>query len=214
MNALTIKNLNYSIDNHTILKDINLEVREGDFLIIRGPNGGGKSTLLKLIAGILRPTSGTIEIFGKNKGYNDMIGYVPQNTDINLTFPISVQDVITTGIKREWRSFLFGNTKEKEVVAEVMDLCRITEFKDRKISSLSGGQRQKVMIARALCAKPKLLLLDEPASSIDKEGREQICSLLEKLNKKMSIVLVSHNTTEPLSIESKTVYINKSLEYV
>jgi len=104
--------------------------------------------------------------------------------------------------------------KDRGVKKELYQRFGIKEFKDRKISSLSGGQRQRVMIARALCAEPKLLLLDEPTSSIDKEGKRQIYSLLEELNKKMSIILVSHDTAESLNVESRTIYINKSLEYV
>lgn len=206
--------MDYAIGENVILKNINLELGEGELLLMRGPNGGGKSTLLKLIAGILRPTAGRLELFGKEEIDRDLIGYVPQNTDINLTFPISVEDVVTTGLKREGRFFLFVSKKDKEQVREVMELCKVSEFKNRKISSLSGGQRQRVMIARALCAEPKLLLLDEPTSSIDKEGKKQIYSLLEKLISKMTLILVSHDALEPATPKSKTVYINQSIENV
>lgn len=214
MSILEIKDLNFSYEKEVILKDISLGMKEGDFLAIIGPNGGGKSTLLKLILGILTPMSGDIKLFNDSFRANlSRIGYVPQNTNINIDFPIKVIDVVLMGYTESKRK-LFGYSKaEIQKAMEVLEQVGISSLAQNKIGSLSGGQRQRVMIARAICNNPKLLILDEPTASIDSMGQKQIYELLKKLNTTISIIVVSHDISVILSYASSVAYINRSLVY-
>jgi len=197
MNILEIKNLNFSYEKQLVLEDISFTVKKGDFLAIIGPNGGGKSTILKLILGLLKPTSGSISLKEKD------IGYVPQNTNINTNFPIKVWEVVSLGFKNSF------DTKEK--VKDALQKVNMSNFFDTKISNLSGGQRQRVFIARALFKNPKLLILDEPTASIDVKGQEEIYQLLKELNKEKTIIVVSHDLSVILKYASNVAYINKNI---
>lgn len=210
MKILDIKNLDYSYSNHTnVLENINLSIYDDDFLAIIGPNGGGKSTLLKLILGLLKLKSGKIE----KSLENDEIGYVPQNTNLNIDFPITALEVVLMGhIGKKKR--LFGYSKEDILCAkESLKKVGMEGFEKSKIGDLSGGQRQRVFIARALCAKPKVMLLDEPTASIDVKGQREIYELLKKLNAEVCIVVVSHDISVLLNYAKNVAHINKNLIY-
>ena len=214
MSVISINNVNFSYNKETILENINLDVQEKDFLAIIGPNGGGKSTLLKNILGIETPKSGTIEVLGGKAEKNlNKIGYVPQNTNINTDFPIKVIEVVMMGHVGHKRP-LFGYKKE-EIACAMGALAQVgmERFSEFKIGSLSGGQRQRVMIARALCAHPSILLLDEPTASIDVNGQKQIYDLLKELNKSITIIVVSHDISVILSYANKVAHINKTLTF-
>jgi len=207
---IEIKNLSFSYEKQTILEDINLEVYEKDFLAIIGPNGGGKSTLLKLILGIIPVKNGIIRTFGEPPKKNlAKIGYVPQNTNVNTDFPITVIEVVLMGHIGEKRP-LFGYAEyEKRCAMGALTQVGMEKFANQKIGSLSGGQRQRVMIARALCAHPKILILDEPTASIDVEGQKQIYELLKKLNRDITIIVVSHDISVIMQYANTVVHINK-----
>lgn len=214
INPISIKKLFFKYEKEFVLENINLEIKQKDFLTILGPNGGGKSTLLKLILGINPLVQGDIKIFG-NKIADEIsnIGYVPQNTNINLNFPISVIEVVMMG-QNDIKKRFFGYKKDEKIKAlEILDKVNMKEFATSKISNLSGGQRQRVLIARALFANPKILLLDEPTSNIDINGCEQIYQTLEKLNDELTIVVISHDISLVLKYATKAVYINKKLTY-
>jgi zinc transport system ATP-binding protein len=212
--AICINKLFFKYEKEFVLEDINLQINEKDFLTILGPNGGGKSTLIKLILGINPLSKGNIKIFGNNLlDEIKNIGYVPQNTNINLNFPISVIEVVMMG-QNNIKKRLFGYKKDEKIKAlEVLEKVNMKEFANAKISNLSGGQRQRVLIARALFCNPKILLLDEPTSNIDITGCEQIYQTLENLNKDITIVVISHDISVVLKYASKAVYINKKLTY-
>lgn len=212
MPVIEIKSLSFSYDKEKILDDINLKVEDKDFLAIIGPNGGGKSTLLKLILGINKIKEGEIKIFNEKPFKNlSKIGYVPQNTNVNTYFPIKVIEVVMMGHVGHKRP-LIGYKKE-EISCALAALAQVgmEEYANNKIGSLSGGQRQRVMIARALCAHPNILLLDEPTSNIDVKGQRQIYDLLKELNKTITIVVVSHDISVLLEYASKVAHINKKL---
>lgn len=214
MSVIDIENLTFSYDRDIILENIDLHVEERDFLAIIGPNGGGKSTLLKLILGLEKTKQGDIKIFGKRPSKNlSLIGYVPQNTNVNTDFPIKVIEVVLMGHVGE-KMPLFGYGKD-EVACAMGALSQVgmQEFAQSKIGSLSGGQRQRVMIARALCAHPQILILDEPTSSIDIKGQKEIYELLKLLNNSITIVVVSHDISVILEYASKAAHINKRLSY-
>lgn len=203
--VLTIKDLYYHYHKEVILEKINLEVQEGDFLAIIGPNGGGKSTLLKLITALLSPTKGSITLQTKP------MGYVPQNTNININFPIKVIEVVMLGHSKRK---IFGYAQsDMERAMEALKKVNMHAYAQSKIGNLSGGQRQRVMIARALFNTPRLLILDEPTSSIDVKGQKDIYNLLKELNQEITIIVVSHDISIILEYASKVAYINKRLSF-
>lgn len=211
-NVIEVSNLCFSYEKQIVLENINFEIKKNDYLTIIGPNGGGKSTLLKLILGINKFKKGSIKIFGESLSNQiHKIGYVPQNTNINLNFPITVLEVVMMG-QNNLQKRLFGYKKEeKEKAFEVLRKVNMQDLAKNKISNLSGGQRQKVLIARALFSNPEILLLDEPTSNIDINGCEQIYSTLEQLNKEITLIVVSHDISVILKYASKAFYINKRL---
>ncbi len=213
-NAINIKDLFFKYEKEYVLEDINFQVRENDFLTILGPNGGGKSTLVKLILGILKLQKGSIEIFNRpflKESLN--IGYVPQSTDINLDFPIKVLEVVMMAQNNQQTRY-FGYSKDEKIQAlNALEQVGMSEFSHRRISFLSGGQRQRVLIARALFGKPKILLLDEPTSNIDVVACGEIYKTLKALNQKITVVVISHDLSIVLKYASKAIYINKTFSY-
>ncbi|MGB7401074.1 ABC transporter ATP-binding protein [Arcobacter sp. KX21116] len=214
MNILEIDKLSFSYDKQVILEDISLTIKENDFLAIIGPNGGGKSTLLKAILGINKVKKGKIRFLGSKVEKNiSTIGYVPQNTNVNVNFPIKVIEVVMMGHVGHKRPLLGYKKEEIACAMGALEQVSMQDFANVKIGTLSGGQRQRVMIARALCAHPKILLLDEPTASIDVDGQKQIYDLLKLLNKSITIVVVSHDISVILGYASKVAHINKKLTF-
>jgi len=211
-NIIEVSKLNFSYEKQRVLEDINFTIERSDFLTIIGPNGGGKSTLLKLILGINKLQNGFIKVFGKNHLEQiQNIGYVPQNTNVNLKFPITVLEVVMMG-QNNFIKRMFGYKKdEKQKALEVLKKVSMEDFANNRISNLSGGQRQRVLIARALFSNPKILLLDEPTSNIDINGCEQVYLTLQELNKKIPIIVVSHDISVILKYASKAFYVNKRM---
>ena len=209
MDLINIKNLFFKYQKTEVLENVNLTIKDDDFLAIIGPNGGGKSTLLKLILGLLPLQSGTIE---KNIE-NNQVGYVPQNTNLNIDFPITALEVVLMGhISSKKR--LFGYSKDEISCAiESLNQVGMKDFANKKIGDLSGGQRQRVFIARALCSNPKIMLLDEPTASIDVKGQQEIYELLRELNKTICIVVVSHDLSILLNYAKNVAHVNRSLVY-
>jgi len=214
MSVIEIKNLSFCYHKQKILENIELNVEEKDFLAIIGPNGGGKSTLLKLILGINPIKDGSIRTFGEVPKKNlSKIGYVPQNTNVNTDFPIKVIEVVMMGHIGTKRP-LFGYAKEEKMCAlGALAQVGMEEFGNVKIGELSGGQRQRVMIARALCAHPQILILDEPTASIDIDGQKRIYELLKTLNQHITIIVVSHDISVIMKYANKVVHVNKRLNY-
>jgi zinc transport system ATP-binding protein len=214
MNVIEIENLTFAYDRQVVLENVSLKVEEKDFLAIIGPNGGGKSTLLKLILGINPLQQGSIRVLGKTPSKSlSSIGYVPQNTNVNTDFPIKVIEVGLMGHVGGKRP-LFGYGKEETACAMgALSQVGMEAFAQSKIGALSGGQRQRVMIARALCAHPKILILDEPTSSIDITGQREIYELLRVLNQSITVIVVSHDISVILEYANKAAHINKQLSF-
>jgi zinc transport system ATP-binding protein len=214
MHAIEIKSLSFAYEKQNVLENINLTVEEKDFLAIIGPNGGGKSTLLKLILGIYAHKTGSIKVLGKvPKKSLKQIGYVPQNTNVNTDFPIKVIEVVMMG-HVDGKRPIFGYGKDEMLCAMgALKQVGMSDFSETKIGALSGGQRQRIMIARALCAHPQILILDEPTSSIDITGQREIYELLKTLNTYITVIVVSHDISVILEYANKAAHINKTLSF-
>ena len=213
-NAINIKDLYFKYDQDFVLKNINLEVQEKDFLTILGPNGGGKSTLIKLILGIEKLQVGSINIFNQALlKETQNIAYVPQNTNVNTHFPIKVLEVVMMAQNSLKKRFFFYSKEEKLEALSALKKVHMQDFSNKKMGELSGGQKQKVLIARALFGNAKIILLDEPTSSLDILACEQIYKILKKLNETITIIVISHDLALVLKYANKAVYINKELSF-
>ncbi|WP_026882100.1 metal ABC transporter ATP-binding protein [Clostridium akagii] len=202
---IKIKNLyfTYNKSNPYTLNDINLNVEKGSYLSIIGENGSGKSTLMKLILNLLKPTSGTIEISTKK------IGYVPQIMDnFNSAFPLTVEEMLKSHMKAL-------KIKDKGCIARSLSIVKMGNFKNQLIGSLSGGQRQKIFIARAIMGVPELIVLDEPSSGIDVKSQAEIYSVIKDLNtaKKITILSVEHNMKAAIENSTHIFNIDKGQGY-
>lgn len=199
---------------HDILKDVSFSIQEGEFLGIIGPNGGGKTTLLKVILGIIKPYKGKVRIFGlaPNKARH-LVGYVPQHIHFDRQFPVSVWDVVLMGRLGKLGTKPFYTKKDKASALKALKEVEMEDFRDRQFSQLSGGQQQRVLIARALTTEPKLILLDEPTASVDKKMESNIYQLLRDLNKEMTIILVTHDIGVLSSYVKKVGCLNRYFIY-
>ncbi|MBI4965768.1 MAG: ABC transporter ATP-binding protein [Desulfomonile tiedjei] len=192
--AISIKGLWFSYDSHAVLEDVNLSIPQGDFVSVVGPNGGGKTTLLKLILGLLRPTRGEVRVFGVAPGLaRPRIGYMPQHSQLDSQFPATVMDVALMGRLGHERRYGPYSRKDKQIVSGALDQVGLYGMRKQSFSSISGGQRQRLLIARALACEPDLLLLDEPAASLDMVMEGDLYELLRTLNQRLTVVMVSHD---------------------
>ena len=213
--ALHIDNLSVYYGEEVALSNVCLDVAHGEMLGIIGPNGGGKSTLLKAILGLVEPTSGSVRIYGKEPGQNHAaVGFVPQFAVMDRRFPISVFEVVLTGRLKPGLSFFRKYSEEdKAIAAAQLKRVGIEHLAKRQISELSGGEFQRLLIARALAVEPKLLLLDEPTASVDANSRNQIYQLLREVNADMTIILVTHDLMAISSEVRKLACLNTKLVY-
>ena len=210
--VIEVKNLNFK----NILKDISIDIFEGDFVAVIGPNGGGKSTFIKLILGVLEKSSGSIKLFGESTKdrINQNIGYVPQNhTQGDIVFPATVDEIIKTAFAFK-TTFLKQLSKEETVyIAYLMDKFEISDLKYKLIDELSGGQKQRVMIVRALANKPKLLILDEADFGVDTSSQDILHEALKELNQKekVTILFVTHHLELLQPMITKTFHISQTV---
>lgn len=198
MKLIEIKNLKFGYNENLILKDINLNLEKGDFAVISGENGSGKSTLIKLILGELKKDSGTIKLFGIDmeefKNF-DKIGYVPQlNDSVKVAFPVSCREYVGLNLYKEFSIFKTIKKESKVKVENIFSTLKINNLIDRPFNKLSGGQAQRVMIARAMVNNPDILILDEPTVGIDQKSKENFLDLLVHLNThhNISILMITH----------------------
>lgn len=212
MKEIEFKDICFNYDNSPTLIDINFTVDSNDFVAIVGPNGGGKSTLLKLILDQIKPSQGSLTVFGdKNYKSLEKIGYVPQFTTHQHDFPLRLLDMVLQGKLRNNSFFVRYSREDKKKATEILDILKIGEFKDRFLSELSGGQRQRALIARALVDDPKILILDEPTASVDISVEQDIYDILKILNKNMTILLVTHDVSFVSKYVNKVFCVNRYL---
>ena len=188
-----VKNLTLGYENEKIIKDISFMVNDKDFIIITGKNGAGKSTLIKGILGLIKPMGGEI-IFDESLN-RKLIGYMPQETKVDSSFPASVFEIVLSGSINKMGFSPFYKKELKNKAVDALKILNILNIKNRSFQDLSGGQRQKTLLARSLCATDKLLILDEPSNNLDQASREEFYLLLMKLNKELgiTIIMISHD---------------------
>ena len=211
--VIEITNVSFAYDRLQVLKDINLSVDEEEFLGIIGPNAGGKSTLIKLILGLLQPDTGNISVLGKPPRFTrHHIGYVSQYpTFSRRDFPINVMDTVLMGRLGVTNSIGSYSANDRRIAVEALQAVEIDSIRDRPIGSLSGGQLQRTLIARALACEPEILILDEPTANIDLQVEEDIFGLLKQYNDHMTIMVVSHDIGFISGYVHRVACINQTL---
>lgn len=208
---ILLKDVSFTYARQSVLETVNLTVRRGDFASIVGPNGGGKTTLLKLILGLIKPDSGEIRVFGTPPGKARLrVGYTPQFSNLDMEFPVTVMDIVLMG--RLGHSLGGWYSKRDRAVARAsMEEVDLAGLSDCRFSELSGGQRQRVFIARALCCEPELLLLDEPTANIDPEVEAALFCILRELNRRMTILLVTHDLGFVSKVVKSVICVNRKV---
>lgn len=204
--------LSASYGRKTVLSDIDLIVRENDFIGVIGPNGGGKTTLLKVILGLLKPFSGTL-VFNQELINRKSIGYLPQISTGDINYPVTVTDIVLSGlmIKKSIISYMSPHDKQKAEM--IIDDLGLKDMAQSSINELSGGQMQRVFLARAIIGDPKLLLLDEPGNFVDSNFESDFYEKLRELNHRMAILMVSHDVGTISSHIKSFACVNKNLHY-
>lgn len=206
---LVLKDIDAGYSNTTILKGVNLEVKSNDFIGVIGPNGGGKTTLIKAILKKADIYNGSIAFFDIEK----QIGYLPQNNNIDKQFPIKVKDVVISGLQSNWHIFRRYNASDKQKVVDLLKRCSIEHLAEKSIGNLSGGELQRVLLCRAIISNPKLLILDEPNTFVDNKFEKELYALLKELNENMAIIMVSHDLGTITSHVKSIACVNRSLHY-
>ncbi len=209
---IVIKDVCFGYEEIEVLHNINLTVQEGSFAVVVGPNGGGKSTLLRLVLGLLKPRYGTISVMGKTpEAAREHISYVPQCLQYDELFPVSVLDITLMGLVGR---HLFGgySRQDRKLAESALDEVGLAAMINRPFAELSGGERQRVLIAQALTSAPRLMLLDEPGANLDPENRLRLYELLAKLNSRMTILMVSHNLNVIASHASHVICVNRTAD--
>ena len=210
--VIDMQNVDFAYNHEPVLEDVTFEIQTRDFASVIGPNGGGKTTLLKLLLGLLAPDRGTVRVFGQRPRLAlDRIGYVPQSYVYDPLFPIRVIDVVLMG--RLDKTRLIGPwTRDDRLAAEdALAETHLADLARRPVASLSGGQRQRMLIARALACRPDLLLLDEPTSNLDPAAEEDLFEILNGINETRTILLVSHDVGFVSGYVNKTICVNRKV---
>lgn len=212
-NVISLKDVTFAYNGgDNAVEGVNLEVEEGAFLAIIGPNGGGKTTLVKLMLGLLRPASGTVSVLGADPAeIVPQVGYVPQHAAIEASFPIRVMDVVLLGLCRT-KCQRFGLPRgQRDQAMEALRMVEMERYAQHRFDELSGGQRQRVLVARAIVARPKLLLFDEPTSNIDPHGKICLFDMMAEFSKTLTVVMVSHDLISASAGITEVAVVNRQL---
>ena len=205
---ISLRNISKRWEGKTALTDINFDIRQGDFIAITGPNGGGKTTLLRILLKLLKPTEGNVTYYRDGKPADELsIGYLPQKNLIDSHFPIDVEEVIASGLIGE----NLPSNKVKSRVKETIGLMGLESHAKASIGNLSGGQLQRALLGRAIISRPKLLVLDEPLSYVDKRFEHYIYDLVAELAKTTTLLLVSHEMSTIAGMANRHLIIDHTL---
>ena len=211
--AIILRDINAGYNGRIQLRDVSIDIDDRDFVGIVGPNGGGKTTLLRDILGLLKPYSGSIEYMRNGKKVNSLsVGYLPQSRDIDTDFPISVGDIVASGMNSPHRLF-GGYTKEQRLMAEeTMLTIGIDDMKHRPVKALSGGELQRVLFARALVSRPEVVVLDEPDNFVDDDFETFMYETIRCVNKEAAVVMVSHDRDFVTANAKKIIEVNERVK--
>ncbi len=209
---IKLANVGMVFDRRTVLRDVDFTLFRGDFMAISGPNGGGKTTLLKIMLRLLKPTFGSVKYFDSegNPVKRLAIGYLPQKNTIDLRFPITVQETVQSGILHGFWGRA-NSQADRRRFAHIANLCGIEHILNHNISDLSGGQLQRTLLARAIISDPQLLVLDEPLSYVDKHFEHQIYDIMLRLREQMTIVLVSHEMSVISGMANRHIIVDHTI---
>lgn len=211
---IKIEHLAAGYEDKQVLQDVNLTVYKDDYLGIIGPNGGGKTTLMRLILGLKKPQDGSIKYYKEGKEVKEItMGYLPQYNALDKQFPISVYEVVLSGLNKTKRIFARYSKAQHQQVKDTLKRMQLEDLKDRHIGALSGGQLQRVLLARAIVAKPDVVILDEPNTYIDRRFQKQMYEMLEQINQECAIIIVSHDIAEVLNNVKHIACVNHHLHY-
>ncbi len=211
--AIDIRHVWFSYNGQPVLKDVSLQVARGEFMAVIGPNGGGKTTLLKIILGLLKPDRGDIRVLGQPpKKAAPRLGYVPQDVHVNREFPITALEVVLMGRMGTGGGRRYS-AEDRFRAHQALERLQMGSFCSRRMGELSGGQRQRVLIARAMASQPEVLILDEPTSSIDTHGQAEFYDLLRSLNASVTIVMVSHDMMALHQHVESVACVNRDVHY-
>ena len=207
--VIKIRDLHFNYGDVPILEDINIDIQQKEFIGMVGPNGSGKTTLLKIILGLLAPDHGTVEVLGKPPVQSvKNVGYMPQFAPFTRDFPISVEETVLMGRLGKTSSMGFFSKEDKQLAAEAVE---VLDLRKRSIGSLSGGQLQRALIARALTCNPEIMILDEPTANVDMKVEKDIFDLLKRLNEKITIIVVTHDIGFISQYIDRVACINRTL---
>ena len=202
---IKLQDITASYGNITAIRDVNLEIDQNDFLAITGPNGCGKTTLINVILQLKTPDKGQVYYFKEGKAVAKLnIGYLPQYSNIDKNFPISVNEVVLSGLKSKYTFGLHYTSSQKELAREAIEAMGLSPIANRAIGSLSGGQLQRVLLARAIVSKPEVIILDEPNPYVDRQFQDDMYRMLHQLNDSCAIIIVSHDI-ERMKKEAKSI---------
>lgn len=220
MNLIEVKNLSLGYDKKKVLNDLNFNIEEKDFLCVVGPNGSGKSTLIKGLLGLIKPIEGKV-IYNSLK--QNFIGYMPQEVKVDSNFPASVYEIVLSGTLNKLGLKPFYTKKEKEKAKNALKTLKIENLIDKSFTELSGGQRQKVLLARSLCATSKLLILDEPSNNLDSKSKKDLYKTVTDLNKNkgITVIMITHDLdhnnligNKILSLREDKIFYGTTEEFV
>lgn len=219
INVLTSEALHFMYNGTEILSDISFQIRKGDYVGVVGPNGSGKTTLIRLALGFLKPTSGSIRLFGQTAAQFTqwrLVGYLPQKaTFFNSQFPATVKEIVGLGLLSQKRFPRRITAKDDVLIDKALAIMDIAHIRKKLISELSGGQQQRVLIAKAIVADPEILILDEPTTALDPEGRETFFTTLKELNQNanLTIIMVTHDPGTIGKYASRLMYVDKKIVF-
>jgi zinc transport system ATP-binding protein len=209
--VIRVRDLDFAYGRQPVLQGVHFDVNALDFVSVIGPNGGGKSTLLKLLLGLLSPRHGAIEVFGGPPSRTRLkLGYMPQRVELDPRFPVTVMDVTIMGRLGLRPTLGPYRRRDREAALAALVATDAADLRDRPFSELSGGQRQKVLIARALCGEPEILLLDEPTASLDPTVQDDLYALLNRLNESRTILMVSHDVSMVSRFVNRVLCVNRT----
>lgn len=207
-----VVHLGVRYDNHIALEDISFQLKKGERIAVVGPNGAGKSTLFKVIAGIIPPATGEVKVYGHGPGGHICIAYVPQRSNVDWNFPVSVSDVVMMGRIGKIGLFRLPRRRDWEIVNQSIETVGLTELKHNQISELSGGQQQRMFIARALAQESEIMLMDEPLNGLDVKSEEAIFAILDKLRERhVTIMLSTHDLEQAANHFDRIMLLNREL---